>query len=187
VKEIIHTIPKPSEECSDEASGESCDYSVDRHCVLAGVVFAPVQAQERSSNGLEVDDYKQVEVLVEDLHQDAKDIGLTRQRIYNKTALTLRKYGLIPTYGNDLPPIAKRPEYLYIQVSVSGKGISISVQFLRPVIFLTHQTGRAFRHVGITWLTGSTGTHGGNYTYMLDIVEGQVEEFVLAYLEANQQ
>ena len=157
--------------------------------LLAGVVFAPVQAQEWSSNGLEVDDYKQVEVLIESLHQNAKDIGLTKQRIYNKTALTLRKYGLIPTNSDDLPPIARhsRSEYLYIQVNVIGKGLSITVQFNRSVIFVTHQARRAFRYVGTTWQHGSTGTHAGDYTYVLDQVEELVEIFVLAYLEANQQ
>lgn len=119
------------------------------HCLWAN----PVSAQLRGT-GLEIDNYKSIEYLIEALSEGAKKVGLNESRIVNKVELRLRQAGLKPSEMS----AADRP-YLYVQMNVVGRGFSIKLAYKRRIIY--NVGSRSFElYGGSTWDTGLTGNAG---------------------------
>ncbi len=69
---------------------------------------------------LEADNYRSVDVVIEELQPAAGAIGLTKDTILTHVELKLRQSGLRPEKRTDY-------SFLYVQVSVSGAAFSHSI------------------------------------------------------------
>lgn len=112
-------------------------------------------------------------LVVEELPQDAAQIGLTKRSI---TTLVRSRLRAARIYDSD-----QQPRYLYVNVNVAGQGLSIDVHFNKwlcdPV---TELCGTA-----TTWNAGNTGTHGRNYQYILQGISRHTDRFIDEYLAVN--
>jgi len=134
----------------------------------------------KSGSGLEIDNPKKVQVLIEDLNDDAKEAGLSRSLILAKVNLRLRQNGLTPVNRKK----SKQHGYLYVNINVFNNAVSIGVAFLRPVFYSNNQLVR-MHTIASTWRTGSTGTFGGDINFILNGLENHIDIFIDAYLNAN--
>ena len=72
--------------------------------------------------------------------------------------------------------------YLYVNVNVTGRAVGVSVQYNK---FLTDEFGKAAP--ASTWHTGSTGTHGGDASYIVSNLSQHLDRFLAAYLRVNEE
>lgn len=137
-----------------------------------------------------------VGLVVQDLSDDAAEIGLTVERLQTLAESRLRAARMY----DDLPVV----HYVYVRVSVVGAAYSIDVQFKRPmwppewVRAAVLNSGDALSTLGLrtgigmrtliatTWEQGSTGTHGQNAGFILQNVSESLDEFILEYLRVNE-
>jgi len=136
---------------------------------------SPFTSSTWSRGGLEVADSKKVMVLVDDLNEQAKKIGLQAGKIKTQCESRLKQAGLEAS--------SYKPENLNINVNVIRYAFTIAVEFHRPVLF---EVGEAwYKKRAVTWCTGVTGTHKGNPEYILQALDGLLDQFLKEYLEAN--
>ncbi len=151
-----------------------------RAILLLLLISAPVGAQTMSVSGLETANYKFVDVVIENLSADARSIGLTRDHIQTRVELRLRSAGLTPR--NEL----RKKTILYVRITVVRDAYSVAVEYNRRVDFTTGN--RRYRHnAAVTWFSGSTGTHGDNAAFIMNSLDGLLDEFLNAYLKVNQK
>lgn len=114
-----------------------------------------------------------VSLVVERLHDDAKKMGITEDRIQNTVESRLRG-GRI--YGESGPP------FVYINVNIMGAVVSIRLEF-RPAVIRS-----GFEHVGFapTWYIFSIGTFRENAGYaIIQTVAEYTDKFINEYLRVN--
>ena len=116
-----------------------------------------------------------IRLLVEDLSEDAKKINLTEEAIRNSVESRLRSARIYDENGL---------EYLYVQISVVGNGVSIETNFNKYVM--------SFGEFGMatTWDRGKTGTHGSSTTskgFILSALSELIDKFIVEYLRANEK
>ncbi len=114
-------------------------------------------------------------LLVEDLHSDADEIGLTKESLTAAVESRLRSARL---YEGD-----RAAPYLYLNVSVVGQASNISLQYKR---WMCHSAS-GLCGTATTWDTGGTGTHGDDATFVRSKVSEQVDAFLLKYLRVNEE
>ncbi len=163
--------------------------------VLAAPASAVEKATERDRSRL-WNDCRPVDVIVVGLSDDAGKIGLRRKTL--ETAVRSRLRGARIYDG--IPP-AREPRwigwkvdhvrygepFLYLDVNVVGVAFGVEVGFRRSVMMLLPVPDGMDPLVGpaTTWASGSTGTHGGNSSYVLSAVTELVDEFIDEYLRVN--
>ncbi len=115
---------------------------------------------------------------VEDLHEDAAAVGLTREALQAAAESRLRAARL---YTEDRG--TADGAHLYVNVSVAGLAFSTSVQ-IRKVVFDRHgQLGTAS-----TWIDGSVGQHGGSgVSLILSSLSQILDRFLAAYMRVNEE
>ena len=116
---------------------------------------------------------KPVSLIVEDLSEDAHKIDLKKEDI----AVTVRsrlRGARIYTDDGVVP-------YLYVVVTVVGKGFSISLELRKFV----HDPLSEQSQIASTWLSGGTGTHADGSGYILSAVAGYTDKFIDEYLRVN--
>jgi hypothetical protein len=133
------------------------------------------------ASGLEVENYRELEYLIENLSDGAKKLRLTENRLQNKVELRLRQAGIKPSDGSQ--SFSANP-YLYVQANIGGRGFNVSVQFKR---WMSYQVGgRTFKKFAATWDTGVTGTTN-DADYVVGALDDALDIFLNAYLKANQK
>jgi len=140
-----------------------------KRTILLLLISAPAGAQTVSENGLETANYKYVAVAVENFSADAGSIGLTEDRIRTRVELRLRSAGLTP--GDD---VTKNSAVLVVIVHVVGRAFTILFRYERKVDFTTGN--RRYRYVAATWKSAIMGTHTGNAAYIMDVLDGRMDE-----------
>ncbi|MGD0626389.1 MAG: hypothetical protein ABSB32_16930 [Thermodesulfobacteriota bacterium] len=146
--------------------------------LLVVLSFKQSSAQQWSLNGLETSDYRKVVVVIENLSEDAINIGLTQERIRTKCELRLRQAGLEP-----LSRLNEKSECLYINIHVVGFAYHISLEFRRLIYFDAGMI--SYRTVSATWKIGATGTHGRDPESIIQGLDGRLDNFLNEYLKAN--
>jgi hypothetical protein len=141
--------------------------------------FSSVVAQVEQGTGLEVENYREVGVVVEPLGPGAASIGLTLERIESRTELRLRGAGLTLV---DLSP--DLDGFLYVNVNIVGNAFSILIGFERLVNYQVND--QVYLTSARTWTGGGAGTHGGSVTFLLDNIDEFLERFLIEYLRVNQ-
>lgn len=116
------------------------------------------------------------QLVVEEMHKDAGDIGLTKRAIEVAVRSRLRGARLFTEDYND-----SALSYLYVNVNVVGLGYSLSVEYKKLVEDpVSGQRGNA-----ATWDVGGTGTHGKDSNFILSHVEQYADSFIDEYLRVN--
>jgi hypothetical protein len=132
-------------------------------------------------NGLEADNTTQLVVLIEELSEKAKNIGLARERIEARVNQLLRKAGITPVPAD---PKDDRVSVVYVNVNVVASGsFTISIFFERRIFYRSGD--RWFTTLGITWNRSGTGIAHSNADYILDRIAEHVEVFCNEFLKAN--
>jgi hypothetical protein len=128
-------------------------------------------------NGLEVENVNEMQIIVEDLNNEASKIGLTKEDIITKCESKLRQFRIKPVEDTDA--------YLYVAVNVVGNGFSISIEFSRKVLYKVGNK-TYYKYGTSTWSTIATGTYGqGKQNFILDGIDKYLEHFLNEYLKAN--
>ena len=130
-------------------------------------------------NGLEADTTARLEVLIEDVSEAAKQIGLTPQLIEVRVNQSLRKAGITPVS----PETGLRGGRLYVSVTVIANGsFDILIAFSRQVFYRSGD--KWLTKSGYTWDRGMVG-HASDRDFILNRVSEMVEVFCNEFLKAN--
>ena len=73
--------------------------------------------------------------------------------------------------------------WLYINVNVTSRAFSVSVEYLKYVLDYASGLSRS----ATTWDSGSAGTHGNDAGYLLSMVSQQIDRFIDEYLRVNEE
>ncbi len=150
-----------------------------RSLLLTGLIFLFVvnllYGQNFSQTGLEVANHEEVRLVVEDLDQDALDIGLSQIRIESRVNVRMRQVGLKLT--------TEKPEFLYIRVQVVGAGYNIHLDFNRVVGFFLEDD--LYSTYAAVYDKGITGIHGRNPDFIISQLDILLDIFLSDYLDAN--
>ena len=122
-------------------------------------------------------DCRPMRLVVEGMPDDAAAIGLTEDAITVAARSRLRAARIYTEAGSEA-----EWSYLYINVNVFGPAYGIVVRYYKYVSDLATMLERA----AATWVSGSTGTHGRNPTYIPSNVAGHIDKFIDEYLRVNE-
>ena len=148
-------------------------------CVCGVLILFAAGAQAQSEVKQRVARFKlytacaPLDLIVESLHPDAGEIRLTKSAITTTVRSRLRAARI---YN------AEQTAYLYVNVNVAGRAYSINVSLNRWLTDPVHDTSG----IATTWNSGSTGTHGGNSGYILQVIGEHMDRFIDQYLEINE-
>ena len=128
-----------------------------------------------------------LKVSIELLDDEARKIGLTRDRLKTITELRLRKEGItIFERGSDITIKAVRKSLntptIYVNVLVVGNAFHVYLAIKERVSLHRDESiqGRA-----TTWNEGATGHHGNNPEYIVSSLSIQLDYFFNDYYKAN--
>ena len=146
--------------------------------VLLAIVASPVGgAAAQDVSGVDrfqfFNECRPMNLVVEGLPAAAAEIDLTEAAIQAAVESRLRAARL---YDADAGPI------LYVNVSVVGRAYSLGLEYLKVLYDPVSDETRP----ATTWESGSTGTHGGDAAYILSILAGQMDLFLVEYLRVNE-
>ena len=117
---------------------------------------------------------KPMSLVVESLHDDAGKIRLTRARLQAAVESRLRS---ARPYDE-----SSTTAYLYVNVAVVGRAFGIDLEYNKLVSDIaTGELGMA-----TTWNIGSTGTHGGDASYIVSSLSEKLDRFLVEYLRVNE-
>jgi hypothetical protein len=123
-----------------------------------------------------------IAVVVEDLHAEAENAGLSRAQLQTAVELRLRLAGI--KVVDESEGIAKGYPFLYAQINNGERFYSIHVAFEQSV-FLQRNTD--IRCMAVTWTTESAGSSSPPRMAetVRKAVADHVDEFINAYLSVN--
>jgi hypothetical protein len=146
---------------------------------------------DHSKQELWVRNYKDLGLVV----SVSKNALLTEDAVRTKVELRLRQAGIRPVdllHTQPSPGVletlfsAGQGQTLYINVTLVRQAFSINLDFQRDVSW-TLPDGTVNDSVTTTWTSsGTTGLHGSSSGYVMDALNEQLDEFLNAYLKANQ-
>ncbi len=145
--------------------------------VVAPLMVAPAGAAEKVSDADRFQlwhDCEPMGLVVENLHKDAVDIGLTKDTITVAARSRLRSARLYQA-GRGVP-------FLAISVNIVGAAHGILVTYSKWV----HDRASGLSRGASLWDSASTGTHGGDPHYVLSSVNQHVDRFIDEYLRVNE-
>ena len=114
-----------------------------------------------------------IDLVVENLTEDAAEIGLTKERIQTLAESRLLAARLYDADGGT---------HLYVNVNVVGRAFSEGLDYKKRLY--DSVTGLSFRTT--TWNDDGVGTHGGDAGYIMQIVSERLDRFILQYLRVNE-
>ena len=113
-------------------------------------------------------------LVITQLSEDAKKIGLTTEAIQAAAESRLRAARLCSAETNPL---------LVIAVNVVGQAFNVGPRYNKEVL----DPLSGFRFLTPFWNANFTGQHGGNSGYILSGVSGQLDKFLVKYLRVNEE
>lgn len=144
------------------------------------ILFAPGVASSEDS-GLEVDSGIRIYVLIEDLDEDAKAIGLTKELVAGRVELQLRRNGV---------PVGTREDSfasgvcLYVDCGIIGKAFALSIDFNRDVFYRVGDEVHSL--TASAYNNGVLGTHDGNCRDVIQALTDIIDLFSENFLGTNQ-
>jgi len=126
-------------------------------------------------------------VSIEFLNDEARKIGLTRDRLRTVTELRLRKEGIaifergIDTTFEGIEKSFRTP-IIYVNVSVLRKAFSVSLKIQERVSLYRDES---IKCRAATWIEGVTGTYGSDPEYIVTALENSLDIFLNDYYKAN--
>ena len=120
-------------------------------------------------------DCKPFRLIVESLHSDATEIGLTEASIQAAVESRLRSARLYDS-GTGGP-------FLYVSVNVApGGAYSRSLEYNK----LVYDPASDVTGMATTWDSASTGAHGGDSGHILSVISASMDHFIVEYLRVNE-
>ena len=135
--------------------------------------------------GLEVGfTFREVALVVADLSEDAKKIGLTEEDIERTVKLKLLGRGIKVVPKGEGSPTGS---FIYISMNIVGPSNVTKIEFNKYALHfgIPLNRGTGVRFIPRQGIYASAGTHGGNKKFILDYMEGVLDKFILDYLESN--
>ena len=160
-----------------------------RLCTIALLALASVSlslAQGYSVSGLEYDQ-KYINVVVENLSQDALAAGITKGALQEKCVNRLRMMGANPDSDNAILP------YLYLNVNV-GKSdknylFTAKLELRRLVVYdntgMMTGKGETYAMHAPTWSRSTLGDFESDNTFVMKAVDAFLDDFVKEFQKAN--
>ena len=130
--------------------------------------------EERFARFRLFDDCRPMDVTVETLPPDAKQLGLTEYSLRAAIESRLRAARLFDD---------ETSSYLYLNVNVIGGAFNILLSYKKSVCDLASVECFATS----TWNVGVTGTHGDNAGYVRSAVSEYMDTFILEYMKVNEE
>ena len=116
-----------------------------------------------------------MDLVVEGLPDDASKINLTEESIQATVESRLRSARLYSSTNTH--------DFLYVRISIVYNVFDIDLSFEK--IVEDKYSGMQF--YATTWTKGSTGTHGGNASYILSVLSELMDIFLVEYLKVNEE
>ena len=148
--------------------------------ILVLLLLPPAQASHAFDSGLEIESYKRMDVVIEELDDDDRKAGLTEELIRAKVELQLRRNGIVPNAKQEY-----KHGYLYVRVYRVGKAFTWDVKFNRKVTYSSE--GRTYETIASVWSKSAVGTFSGGSSFILQGLADGLDMFISAYLKANQK
>ena len=141
-----------------------------------GVVNASADSSRKRMARFELyNNCQPVYLVVENVNEDAKRIGITRERVENSVELRLRSANLFTSDKSG-------DTYLYVNVNIVGASYSVSVSFNKWV----YDPIAASPGPAITWHVALTGIYPRGTETILASVSRLVDKFLVEYLRVNE-
>ena len=115
-----------------------------------------------------------INLVAEDLSDDAKAIGLTTVRLHMAVESRLRSARLYQE--------AFSVSYLYANITVVGRAFSIALEFNKELYDPRTDTG----FPATTWKSRGGGMHGNDGRYVVSLLSEYVNRFLVDYLRVNE-
>jgi len=140
---------------------------------------AAARADIASGNGIEVLNPARLEYVVEQVSQDGRRLGITKEQIQHIVEQRLRHAGITPVDGEATGTV---DPFVYVRVVVGGKGFNIRVEFSRPVVY--EVDGQLLTTFGVMWSDSVTGwsTDGD---YVMGALDRPMSRFIEEFRKAN--
>ena len=119
---------------------------------------------------------ERMDIVVEQMTDDAGEIGLQRSAIRNALEERIRAAGIYHNLG----PAGR--QFISAGVMVVGSAFHIELALHRYV----EDAGFGISGTVTVWSTGTTGTHGRNPTYIVGSLSRLIDGFIVDYLRANE-
>ncbi|MXY68586.1 MAG: hypothetical protein F4Y47_08495 [Acidobacteriia bacterium] len=149
--------------------------------LLLVALLAPGIAGQDISNRLErfylFNACRPMQLVVEELDDDAADIGLTQEALQAAAESRLRAARLYAVDG-----IRADFSHLYVNINVTPRAFSVSLAYYK---WVTDEFGQSAS--AQTWHSGATGTHGGDAGYIVSALSQYLDTFLAAYLRVNEE
>jgi len=133
--------------------------------------------------GMELSNYQQPGVLVEQLGVEAKKLALTEKMILEAVKFKLKQANLEPIVLNK-DAESYGDAYIYVNVSLVGVAFTVTLALNRTVLYKTGDTYYVLNS-NPTWIRSITGTHANNRKFVLQSVSKILDVFLDEYFEAN--
>ena len=145
--------------------------------IFASLCFgSPASADERERTGDRFrlwNNCAPLDLVVENLSDDAAKVGLTREAVELAVRSRLRAARL---YSEQ-----RSTSYLYVRISVLGFSHSVVIAYNKRV--RDYASGES--RTAITWSRGFIGTHGSSSSFILSGVSEHMDRFIDEYLRVN--
>ena len=113
-------------------------------------------------------------LLVEDLGDDAADIGLTKERLQFAVESRLRGRR---SFRSDIGSSA-----LEVNIDVLGRAFNVTLHYNK--ILFDSVSGR--NSFAVTWQKGMIGTHGSGADFIVSKLSALMDQFITEYLRVNE-
>ena len=129
-----------------------------------------------------VTDHKNLELLLEPIKENRA--GITEEAIRARAELRMRSAGLKPYKQVGSEGTGAR--FLYVNLNISGADFNLALKFERVVYWVLPKDAIASAYA-IIWERAVLGGHGDSSARILETLDGLLDQFLNAYLKANQQ
>ncbi len=119
---------------------------------------------------------------MEDIKSNAAN--LSGKAVQTRAELRMRSAGLRPISDVRQSPPPYR--YLYVNILVVGTAFTVLLEFEREAVWVVGPRESSEGSV-TTWSSFRTGTHGNTSGVILEALDSVLDEFLNAYLKANQE
>lgn len=140
---------------------------------------AACYAEMDPGSGVEVVNAKRLEYVVEELSEDGRRLGITKEQIRRKIEQRLREAGITPVDGETA---GTTDPFVYVRVAIGGQGFNIRVEFSRLVSYEVN--GRLLKTFGVMWSNSITG-YSADANVVMTSIDRPVGRFVDEFLKVN--
>jgi hypothetical protein len=146
--------------------------------LLLATAAASASAQDDEADTLE--GINAVSVVIEDLNDAAKTMGLTADAIRSDVELKLQVAGLHVVTASDVPGLAGAP-HLYVNLTSAVEATYVHVEFRQNAIL---ERNNRTAYAVTTWQTGSLQVRP-TLQSLRDAIKGRVDEFLHDWRSVN--